>query len=88
VPGQVVLVLNPKVVVTDGSNLYSSVLAELWPNSDHQLCVFHVIKDINKLILGAVRQMRKAMSRRRKAGRKKKRGRKRGNSKGPMRHGE
>ena len=68
--------LNPQVVVTDGSNLYPSVLAELWSDAEHQLCVFHVIKDINKLILDAVRRMRKAMSRRGKAGRKKKRGRK------------
>jgi|SRR5579864_167503 len=74
--------LNPKVVVTDGSNLYPSVLAELWPDADHQLCVFHLIKDINELILKAVRRMRQAASRRGKAGRKKKRGRKRANSKG------
>jgi transposase-like protein len=66
----------PQVVVTDGSNLYPAVLAELWPDADHQLCVFHVIKDINKLILDAVRRMRKAMNRRGQAGRKKKRGRK------------
>jgi len=68
--------LAPKVVVTDGSNLYPAVLAELWPHADHQLCVFHAIKDINKLILDAARRMRSAMSRRGKAGRKKKRGRK------------
>jgi len=68
--------LEPRVVVTDGSNLYPAVLAELWPDADHQLCVFHVIKDINKLILDAVRRMRTAMSRRGKRGRKKKRGRK------------
>jgi transposase-like protein len=67
---------DPKVVVTDGSNLYPAVLAELWPDTDHQLCVFHVIKDINELILDAVRRLRSAMSRRGKAGRKKKRGRK------------
>jgi transposase-like protein len=73
--------LNPEVVVTDGSNLYPAVLAELWPEAEHQLCVFHVIKDINKLILGAVRRMRSAMSRRGKAGRKKKRGRKGAKSK-------
>jgi Transposase len=77
--------LNPKVVVTDGSNLYPGVLAELWPEADHQLCVFHVIKDINKLILDAVRRMRTDMSRRGKAGRKKKRGRKRAKSKGAKR---
>src|SRR3954469_13186506 len=73
--------LNPKVVVTDGSNLYPAVLGELWPEADHQLCVFHVIKDINKLILDAVRRMRKAMNRRGRAGRKKKRGRKGAKSK-------
>jgi transposase-like protein len=68
--------LSPRVVVTDGSNLYPAVLAELWPGADHQLCVFHVIKEINKLILDAVRRLRTAMSRRGQAGRKKKRGRK------------
>src|SRR5204863_2169970 len=41
----------------------------------------HVIKDINKLILDAVRRMRNAMNRRGKAGRKKKRGRKGAKSK-------
>src|SRR3954465_3897788 len=65
-----------EVVVTDGSDLYPGVLARLWPDADHQLCVFHVIKDINKLVLGAVRRLRTAMNRRGKAGRKKKRGRK------------
>jgi hypothetical protein len=75
--------LLPEVVVTDGSNLYPSVLAELWPDADHQLCVFHVIKDINKLILDAVRRLRTAMGRRGKAGRKKRRGRKGAKSKAP-----
>jgi transposase-like protein len=73
--------LQPEVVVTDGSNLYPAVLEELWPDADHQLCVFHGIKDINKLILDAVRRMRTAMGRRGKAGRKKKRGRKGAKSK-------
>jgi hypothetical protein len=68
--------LAPEVVVTDGSNLYPAILAELWPGAAHQLCVFHVIKDINKLILDAVRRMRTAMGRRGRAGRKKRRGRK------------
>jgi len=68
--------LMPRVVVTDGSNLYPAVLAELWPDADHQLCVFHVIKEINKLVLDAVRRLRTAMTRRGRAGRKKKRGRK------------
>jgi hypothetical protein len=68
--------LMPRVVVTDDSNLYPAVLAGLWPEAEHQLCVFHIIKNINKLILDAVRRLRSAMSRRGKAGRQKKRGRK------------
>jgi hypothetical protein len=68
--------LMPRIVVTDGSNLYPAVLAVLWPDADHQLCVFHVIKDINDLILDAVRRLKGAMARRSKAGRRKKRGRK------------
>src|SRR5262245_3897897 len=68
--------LMPQVVITDGSNLYPAVLAELWPEADHQLCVFHILKEINKLILDAARRLRTAMSRRGRAGRKKKRGRK------------
>ena len=35
--------LVPEVVVTDGSNLYPAILAELWPDARHQLCVFHVL---------------------------------------------
>jgi hypothetical protein len=68
--------LMPRVVVTDGSNLYPDVLAELWPHADHQLCAFHALKTINGLILDAVRRLKSAMARRGKAGRKKKRGRK------------
>jgi hypothetical protein len=68
--------LRPRVVVTDGSNLYPALLAELWPEADHQLCVFHLLKEINTLILDAVRRLRQGMSRRGRAGRKKKRGRK------------
>jgi hypothetical protein len=77
--------LAPEVVVTDGSNLYPAVLAELWPDAAHQLCVFHVIKDINKLILDAVRRMRTAMGRRGQAGRKRKRGRKGAKAKAAVR---
>jgi hypothetical protein len=68
--------LKPRVVITDDSNLYPGILAELWPDAQHQLCVFHIIKNINKLILDAVRRLRRAMSRRGNRGRRKKRGRK------------
>src|SRR3954471_2669797 len=65
----------PEVVVTDGSNLYPELLAELWPDARHQLCVFHVLKDLHKLVLDAVRRLRRGLSRRGNRGRKRKRGR-------------
>src|SRR5262249_8169572 len=67
--------LLPRVVVTDGSNLYPAVLAELWPHARHQLCVFHILTDINDLIIAGVRRLARAMQRRGNAGRKRNRGR-------------
>jgi len=52
----------PKVVVTDGSNLYPKLLAELWPKAQHQLCVFHVLKDINECVLDALRRLRRQLA--------------------------
>jgi hypothetical protein len=63
----------PRVVVTDGSNLYPTLLAQLWPNARHQLCVFHVIKDINACVFDALRRLRRTLARR--CGRKRRRGR-------------
>lgn len=65
----------PQVVVTDGSSLYPAVLAEVWPAAEHQLCVFHVLKDINELVLDAVRRSRRELDRRGRRGRKRRRGR-------------
>ena len=67
--------LQPRVVVTDGSTLYPGVLAELWPAARHQLCVFHLLKDINDWVLQAVRRLARALKRRGNAGRKRRRGR-------------
>jgi hypothetical protein len=63
----------PRVVVTDGSNLYPSLLAELWPHARHQLCVFHVLKDINAHVFDALRRLRRELARKR--GRMRRRGR-------------
>jgi hypothetical protein len=65
----------PLVVISDGSNLYPTVLAEVWPQAAHQLCVFHVLQDVTDKVLDAVRRLRRACERRGKAGRKRKRGR-------------
>ena len=67
--------LQPRVVVTDGSHLYPAVLAEVWPHARHQLCVFHLLKDINEWIVKAVRRLAHALRRRGNAGRRRPRGR-------------
>jgi transposase-like protein len=68
---------SPHVVVTDGSNLYPAVLAELWPEARHQLCVFHVLKDINTHVFDALRRLRRRHAA--TGGRKRRRGRPRRN---------
>jgi len=40
-------------LTTDGSSLYPKVLKELWPKARHQICEFHVIKEITKAVLHA-----------------------------------
>lgn len=68
---------SPQVVVTDGSNLYPGVLAELWPDARHQLCVFHVLKDINGHVFDALRRLRRRHAA--TGGRQRRRGRPRKN---------
>src|SRR5207302_1090359 len=63
----------PKVVVTDGSNLYPAVLKEVWPKAKHQLCVFHVLQDITNKVLAAVKRLRRQQARRGNGGRKRRR---------------
>jgi hypothetical protein len=64
----------PFVVISDGSNLYPTVLAEVWPTAAHQLCVFHALQDVTDKVLDAVRRLRRACERKGRAGRKRKRG--------------
>ena len=67
--------LRPQVVVSDGSGLYPELLAEVWPGARHQLCVFHLLRDMLDKVLAAVRRLRRAKARRGRAGRKRRRGR-------------
>lgn len=48
----------PKLITSDGSHLYPKVIADLWPNARHQLCVFHLIKELNKALLDGFRRVR------------------------------
>jgi hypothetical protein len=46
-------------VTTDGSPLYPEPLTLIFPGVDHQVCEFHVLKEINKQILKAVTAVRR-----------------------------
>lgn len=54
-------------VTTDGSVLYPQVLAELFPGVAHQVCQFHVLKEITKAMLHAVAAVRKELQARQPA---------------------
>jgi hypothetical protein len=55
--------INPEVAITDGSSLYKDALKEQWKSVAHQLCVFHVIKEVNKVILKGVRGVKNRLKR-------------------------
>jgi transposase-like protein len=52
---------SPETVVTDRSPLYPKTIAQVWPEAKHQLCVFHVISEVNEHVLDAVREVRRAI---------------------------
>ena len=49
-------------ITTDGSPLYPTPLAEVFSGVPHQLCQFHVVKDIVKAVLKAVSSERKRLA--------------------------
>jgi hypothetical protein len=67
--------LDVQVAITDGSPLYKDSLQRYWTDIEPQLCIFHVIKEINKLILDGVRAVKHRLQRQGNKGRKKRRGR-------------
>jgi Transposase len=54
--------LKVRGITTDGSSLYPEVLKELWPDARHQLCEFHVLKEITKEVLHALAKLRKEIA--------------------------
>lgn len=67
----------PGLVTTDGSDLYPDVIAEVWPEAEHQRCVFHFIQQVNRVLGQAfwVAYRTMPVPPKRKRGRPKKRGR-------------
>jgi hypothetical protein len=50
--------LDVRVAITDGSPLYKRALGERWKGLEHQLCIFHFIKDQMDEVLKATRKVR------------------------------
>jgi Transposase len=49
-------------VTTDGSALYPQPLAEVFPGVPHQVCAFHVLKELTKAVLPALAGIRKKLA--------------------------
>jgi len=54
--------LSVKGVTTDGSPLYPDAIAAIFPGARHQVCEFHVIKEINKTVIRALAKVRKQLA--------------------------
>jgi hypothetical protein len=50
-----------KGITTDASALYPVPLAEIFPGVPHQVCSFHILKEITKAVLHALAKLRKEL---------------------------
>ncbi len=53
--------IEPDEVITDGSTLYPGVLADVWPQAAHQLCLFHETRRLTTAAQEVIRQVRKGL---------------------------
>lgn len=53
--------IQPEQVITDGSNLYPAVLAQVWPKAAHQLCLFHETRRITLAAMKAINKLRQSL---------------------------
>jgi hypothetical protein len=54
--------LTVKGITTDASTLYPAAIQAVWGDLPHQICEFHILKDLNQAILRAVAQVRKQLA--------------------------
>ena len=54
--------LSVRAITTDGSTLYPEPIAQVFGAIPHQLCVFHILKQLTKVVLRAVAQVRKRLA--------------------------
>jgi Homeodomain-like domain len=53
--------IHPDQVITDGSALYPTLLAAIWPTAAHQLCLFHETRRVTMAAAEVIRAVRKAL---------------------------
>jgi transposase len=53
--------ISPEEVITDGSSLYPSLLAEIWPAAAHQLCLFHETRHVTTAVAKVLTQVRRSL---------------------------
>jgi hypothetical protein len=49
-------------ITTDGSSLYPEPLAEIFPDVPHQVCEFHILKELTKAVLHVAARLRKKLA--------------------------
>ena len=54
--------LELKGITTDGSSLYPEPISKVFGDAPHQVCEFHVIKELTKAVLRAVAKVRKELA--------------------------
>jgi hypothetical protein len=54
--------LSVRGITTDGSALYPVPIAEVFGEVPHQVCTFHVLRELTKAVLGAVAKVRKDLA--------------------------
>jgi hypothetical protein len=54
--------LAARAITTDGSSLYPEPIAQVFGAIPHQLCEFHILKELTKAVLRAVAQVRKRLA--------------------------
>jgi hypothetical protein len=54
--------LSVRGITTDGSALYPTPIATVFGDVPHQICTFHVVRELTKAVLGAVARVRKDLA--------------------------
>jgi len=55
--------VDPVEVITDGSLLYPTLVAQVWPEAAHQLCLFHATRPVTKAVGEVYRAVRATVPR-------------------------